>query len=128
VGPKDVKVSFISTFPEESCINCTDSIINTRNANNNTPATICFSFRAAILFVLYRMSCSVNRFKAGGRCSGDSSIKQKVGGLSMADIIAAREKQDMMWSSKKIVETSIIPVSQKQTDIDLILGIHPERD
>jgi hypothetical protein len=46
----------------------------------------------------------------------------------MADIIAAREKQDMMWSSKKIVETSIIPVSQKQTDIDLILGIHPERD
>lgn len=73
------------------------------------------------------MSCSVNRFKAGGRCSGDSSVKQKVGGLSMADILAARDKQDMMWSSKNIVETkSIIPVSQKQTDIDLILGVHPK--
>lgn len=72
------------------------------------------------------MSCSINRFKAGGRCSGDSSVKQKVGGLSIADIISAREKQDRMWSSPVEKTKNDLQVVAKKTtfqsDIELIIG------
>ena len=59
--------------------------------------------------------CSINRFKSGGRCGGDSGAgaKENTSGMSksFSELLAAREAQDRIWTASTASTASTAPAA-----------------